>query len=62
MQMTVPTPLSSVVSYVVIAIAAYLLGSNLTALFHQPASEIGGLWSVISGVIVYEDARRMVLR
>jgi uncharacterized membrane protein YccC len=62
MQMTVPTPLSSVVSYVVIAIAGYLLGSHLTSLLHQPASEIGGLWSVISGVIVFEDARKKVLR
>jgi uncharacterized membrane protein YccC len=60
--MTLPSRVSSVASYVVITIAAYLLGSHFTALFHQPALVIGGLWSVISGIIVFESTRPKVLR
>ncbi|MEZ4548637.1 MAG: hypothetical protein R3B51_13390 [Thermodesulfobacteriota bacterium] len=45
-----------------IAVAGYFLGSNFTALFHNSSSVIGGFWSVISGVIVYDDIRTNVLR
>jgi uncharacterized membrane protein YccC len=62
MHRTATYQLSSVIAYIAITIAAYLLGTEFTAMFHQPISEIGGLWSVISGIIVFDDVRTKVLR
>ena len=39
----------------VIALLAYLCGFYFTALFNEPTSAIGGLWSVISGILVVES-------
>lgn len=60
--MDISSLLRSVLSYVAIAVAAYFLGSNFTALFHHSSYVIGGIWSVISGIIVYDDIRTNVLR
>lgn len=46
----------------VITLFAYLCGSYFTALFSEPTSAIGGLWSVISGIIVLESTREDTVR
>ncbi len=38
----------------VVCLAAYLAGSAFTALFHGGATVIGGVWSVISGIVVLQ--------
>jgi len=38
----------------VIAFVAFLAGYNFTALFNEGTSQEGGLWSVVSGVMVIE--------
>ena len=55
--MPVPTSYITVVENVIIVISAYLLGYYFTSLFHIGTSEIGGLWSVISGLVVIEGRR-----
>ena len=60
-KMDISSTLRSVLIYAAIAVAGYFLGSNFTALFHNSSSVIGGFWSVISGVIVYDDIRTNVL-
>jgi len=52
-----PTVYKTVIENIVIAIAAYLLGFYFTSMFHIGTSEIGGLWSVISGLVVIEGRR-----
>lgn len=46
----------------VIALVAYLCGFHFTGLFNESTSAIGGLWSVISGIIVLESSREDTLR
>ncbi|HML96594.1 MAG TPA: FUSC family protein [Thermodesulfobacteriota bacterium] len=60
--MDISSSLRSVLIYAAIAVAGYFLGSSFTALFHDSSSAVGGFWSVISGVIVYDDIRTNVLR
>jgi len=60
--MKISSSLRSMLIYAAIAVAGYFLGSSFTALFHDSSSAIGGFWSVISGVIVYDDIRTNVLR
>jgi len=45
----------AVVENFIVAIGAYLLGYNFTAMFHLGTAEVGGLWAVISGVFVMAD-------
>ncbi len=52
-----PTVYNAVIENVVIAFAAYLLGFYFTSMFHIGTSEIGGLWSVISGLVVIEGRK-----
>ena len=56
-KMDISSTLRSVLIYAAIAVAGYFLGSNFTALFHNSSSVIGGFWSVISGVIVYDHIK-----
>lgn len=37
---------------------AFLCGYNFTALFHEPTSLVGGLWAVISAIIVIEATQK----
>lgn len=37
---------------------AFLFGYNFTALFHEPTSLVGGLWAVISAIIVLEATNK----
>ncbi len=47
---------------IIIALFAYLCGFYFTALFNASTSAIGGLWSVISGILVLESTRADTLR
>lgn len=38
-----------------VAVLAYILGYEFSILIHQGTAEIGGLWSVISGVFVMSE-------
>ncbi len=44
------------IQHILIVIGAYLSGYYFTGLFHGPTSFIGGLWAVISGIIVIESS------
>jgi len=46
----------------VIALFSYLCAFYFTGLFNESTSAIGGLWSVISGIIVLESTREDTLR
>jgi len=52
----------AVVENFVVAVAAYLLGYYFTAMFHLGTAEVGGLWSVISGVFVMADKESLTIK
>ena len=60
-RMVTRTHVKSITSNVIIAAAAYIAGYHFTELFQSHTSQIGGLWAVISGIIVYEDSRSKAL-
>lgn len=45
----------------VVAFVAFVVGTLFTGLFHGPSSAIGGLWSVISGLVVLQSTRSETL-
>jgi uncharacterized membrane protein YccC len=45
----------------VVSSLAYLCGSRFTALFHGASALVGGLWSMISAVVVLQATRRRTL-
>lgn len=47
---------------VLITLLAYYLGSRFTAIFHGPSAEVGGVWSVISGLVVLQSTIRETLK
>ena len=46
----------------IVAIVAYLLGYQFTATIHLGTAEIGGMWSVISGVFVMADSQSHAIK
>jgi len=52
----------SVIENFIVAILAYLLGYYFTSLFHVGTAEVGGLWSVISGVFVMSEKESLTLK
>ena len=60
--MPVPIAYIRVIENIIIAISAYLLGFYFTSLFHIGTSEIGGLWSVISGLVVIQGRSTETLK
>lgn len=44
----------AIINNTVIAFVAFIAGYNFTALFHEGTSQEGGLWSVVSAVMVME--------
>jgi uncharacterized membrane protein YccC len=52
----------SVIENFIVAVLAYLLGYYFTSLFHAGTAEVGGLWSVISGVFVMSEKESLTLR
>jgi uncharacterized membrane protein YgaE (UPF0421/DUF939 family) len=55
--MPVPIAYITVMENIIIVSMAYLLGYYLTSIFNIGTSEIGGLWSVISGMVVIEGRK-----
>jgi uncharacterized membrane protein YccC len=41
-----------------VSLAAYLVGYYFTASFHARSSSIGGLWSLVSGIVVLQATSR----
>jgi len=52
----------SVIENFIVAVLAYLLGYYFTSLFHVGTAEVGGLWSVISGVFVMSENEYLTLK
>ncbi|WP_211829337.1 FUSC family protein [Kistimonas asteriae] len=46
----------STIRFTCIAFIAYIAGYSFTRLWHEPTAMVGGLWAVISGLIVSEPA------
>jgi len=53
---------TSATNNTIIAAAAYLAGYYFTQLFQSNNAYLGGLWAVISGIIVFEDSRPKALK
>ena len=53
--------ISVTIQNIAIIVGAYLCGFYFTKLFHEPTSYVGGLWAVISGIIVIEGTARDTL-
>jgi uncharacterized membrane protein YgaE (UPF0421/DUF939 family) len=47
---------------VFITFAAFYLGSRFTAIFHGASADLGGVWSVISGLVVLQSTIRETLK
>ena len=45
----------------VVSLASFLCGFYFTNLFHPTSGAMGGLWSVISGIVVLQATRRNTL-
>ena len=43
-----------------VSLASYTCGSYFTGLFHGASARIGGLWSMLSGIVVLQATRRTV--
>ena len=41
-----------------VSLASYACGSSFTGLFHGASARIGGLWSMVSGIVVLQATRR----
>jgi uncharacterized membrane protein YccC len=44
-----------------VALASYACGSYVTGLFHGASARLGGLWSVVSGIVVLQATRGTTL-
>jgi uncharacterized membrane protein YgaE (UPF0421/DUF939 family) len=49
------------VQMAIVSMGAFLAGSACTMLFHRPTSALGGLWAMISGLVVLQSTRRETL-
>jgi len=47
---------------VLITLLGYYLGSRFTAIFNGPSAQLGGIWSVISGLVVLQITIRETVR
>lgn len=43
-----------------VSLASYTCGSHFTGVFHDASARIGGLWSMLSGIVVLQATRRTV--
>ena len=46
----------------IITLCGYYLGSRFTAMFNGPSAAVGGVWSVISGLVVLQSTIRETLK
>lgn len=54
----IPEYIRVAVQIALVSLAAYAAGFHFTSLFHEASASIGGLWSVISGIVVLQATRR----
>ena len=47
---------------IIITLLGYYLGSRFTAIFHGASAQVGGVWSVISGLVVLQSTIRETLK
>jgi uncharacterized membrane protein YccC len=52
---------SSALQIALVSLASYLSGFYFSSLFHRPSAEMGGLWALISGVVVLQATWRTTL-
>ena len=52
----------AVIENFIVAALAYLLGYYFTSMFHVGTAEVGGLWSVISGVFVMSEKESLTIK
>ena len=50
--------ISVAIQNALVSLAAYLVGYYFTASFHGKSSSIGGLWSLVSGIVVLQATSR----
>jgi len=50
--------ISVAIQNALVSLAAYLVGYYFTASFHGRSSSIGGLWSLVSGIVVLQATSR----
>jgi uncharacterized membrane protein YgaE (UPF0421/DUF939 family) len=58
MQMLTRTALRIAVENTLVCLFGYLVGYYVTALFYAPSAALGGLWALISGIVVLQATRR----
>ena len=47
--------ISSAIQIALVSLASYLCGFYFSSLFHRPSAGMGGLWALISGVVVLQS-------
>jgi len=47
---------------ILITFIGYYLGSRFTAIFNGPSAQVGGVWSVISGLVVLQSTIRETIQ
>ena len=52
---------SSAIQIALVSLGSYLCGFYFSSLFHRPSAGMGGLWALISGVVVLESTWRSTL-
>ena len=58
MQVLTTEALRTAVENALVAFLAYLGGYYFTAIFYAPSAALGGLWALISGIVVLQATRR----
>jgi hypothetical protein len=53
--------ISSAIQIALVSLASYLCGFYFSSLFHRPSAAMGGLWALISGVLVLQSTWRGVI-
>lgn len=54
----IPEATRIAVQIALVSLASYWAGFHFTHLFHEASASIGGLWSMISGIVVLQATRR----
>ena len=55
------TAIDNALQIALVSLAAYLCGFYFSSLFHLPSAPMGGLWALISGVVVLQSTWRSTL-
>ncbi len=51
---------SVILKNIAVVAGAFICGFNFTTFFHEPTSLVGGLWAVISAIIVIEATKLII--